>query len=176
MKRFTVQFLSLTLAVFMILSSSTAVFAAENEITDEAVAVREVEYEFEDGGVVVCDALILLDEDYYCVLQGSDEDEEVSAYSYTEKEKTKTFYSTVRDRNGKFIADLTTVVTGVYSYADNYATINSITATYSNAVISGLSYTTAYNGSTATLYITLNGAVIGSITYKLYTNGSLQIV
>lgn len=173
MKRYVVKFLSFSLALFVFFSSSSAVFAAENSTINETASTQ---HKFECGNVVVCDSLILLDEGYYCILEGSDECEEISTYSYTEKVKTGTFYSTVSDRNGNFIADLTTVVTGVYSYADNYATINSISATYSNAVISGLSYTTAYNGNTATLYITLNGAIIGSMTYKLYTNGSLQIV
>lgn len=69
---------------------------------------------------------------------------------------------------------MTLTITGEYSQMENTAVISSVTASYSEAQVSGLSYSVSYNGNTATIYILVNGASIGSLTYQLATNGSLQ--
>lgn len=157
------------LAVSLILSMSITASASEAFVNVE-VPVQ--------GTPVYCENLVLLDDgNYYCVLVETVEDESaIEPFSYPERQKTKTFIHSVNDRNGTFLATLTVTVSGVYSEVEQSAVITSVVASYSNAQISGLSYSVSYNGNTAKLNILLNGLGIGSVSYKLYTNGSLQTI
>lgn len=165
MRKFFLRFLSLITAALFASANCVTVYAAES-ITEPSTI------EIVKGSDIALDTVVIMD-NFVCITVESEESEDASPYAYTEKETTKSFVHTITDRNGNFIATFTTIVSGIYSYADNYATITSVTGSFSNAVITGLSYTVSYSGSTATVYITLNGATIGSLSYKLYTNGSL---
>lgn len=127
------------------------------------------------GNPVRCENLTLLDGgNYYCILLDTIQENENGVLSYPERETTKTFLHAIVDRDGDFVANLTVTVKGIYSQADNYAEITSVSGAYSDQQISGLPYSVSYNGNTAQLNVLLNGLKIGSVSYKLYTNGSLQ--
>ena len=161
------KILNFLLVVSLILSMSITAFASETSSNVETL---------EQGDPVCCENLVLLDNgNYYCVLVETAEDESaIELFRYPERQKTKTFVYSVNNRNGVFIATLTVTVSGVYSEVEQSAVINSVVASYSNEQLSRLSYSVSYNGSTAQLNILLNGLGIGSLSYELYTNGSLQ--
>lgn len=165
MKKFFLLLLSLITVVSLVSMNSVTAYAAENIAESNAIEIVK-------GSDVIVDTVVLMG-DYVCTTTDSEESSVISPYAYTEKEKTKSFVHNITDRNGALVAKFTTTVYGVYSYADDYATIISVSGSFSDAALSGLGYTVSYNGDTATVYITKNGLAIGSITYKLYTNGSL---
>lgn len=159
MRKLCKRLILLGLAVIVLLGNCLPVFAAEDNTATQ-------------GEPVCCEGLTMLDNgNYYCILL--DAVEEAAVFSYPERQVTTTFTHDIVDRNGEFIAMMTTTVTGEYSEVEHTAVISSITAYYSNAQVSGLSYSVSYSGDTATIDILLNGLSIGSSTYKLTTNGSI---
>lgn len=156
---------SLVLAFALIMTMSIPAFAAE---TDEAVeAVNVVQ-----GDAVSTDITIWDNGNYVCVtkkIETTEVSEGITPYATT---VSTSYEHTITDRNGAFVATFTTVVKGTYSSSS--ARITSVTGKYSDAVISGLGYSTTYSGSTATVYITLNGATIGSLGYKISTSGVIS--
>lgn len=160
MKKLSKRLIIFGLTVLILLANCLTAFASE-----DSAAVQ--------GEPVYCENLTILDGgNYYCVLVDTMEGAEV--FSYPERQVTKTFVHNILDRSGEFVAKMTLTITGEYSQMENTAVISSVTASYSEAQVSGLSYSVSYNGNTATIYILVNGASIGSLTYQLATNGSLQ--
>ena len=91
---------------------------------------------------------------------------------FPDKTKTKYFTHRVFDRNGKFMAYLTTSVTGLYSQVDGGSSrIINISESFSGAYANDFSYSTVLNGSTGTIYLYYRGRNAGAIKYGIYTNG-----
>lgn len=94
---------------------------------------------------------------------------------FPDKTKTKYFTHRVFDRNGKFMAYLTTSVTGLYSQVDGGSSrIINISGSFSGAYANNLSYSTVLNGSTGTIYMHYRGINVGAIKYRIYTNGYIE--
>lgn len=165
------KLLNFLLVVSLMLSMCVTAFASETSTTVGTPV---------QGKTVFCENLVLLDDgNYYCILVETVEDKStIEPLSYPERQKTKTFVHNLVDRNGLFVATITVTVSGVYSEVEKSAVINSVVASFSNeqtpGLSAGLSYSVSYNGSTAQLNILRYGQRIGSLSYKLYTNGSLQ--
>lgn len=165
MKKFYVRFFSLVAVLLLVASNGVVAFAAENEDNIEVVQGDSVitDVVIWDNGNYICTTKELETEEIECASEG------IVPYATT---VSKSYEHTITDRNGAFVATFTTVVKGTYSSSS--AKITSVTGTYSDAVISGLSYSTSYSGNTATVYITLNGATIGSLGYKISTSGVIS--
>lgn len=86
----------------------------------------------------------------------------------------ESFKHTIWNSNGDFVAYFTSTVTGVTTGVE--ATILSVTGSFSNAAVSGLSYSASCNGNRATVNILLNGAKIGSLGYKISLDGTISQV
>lgn len=84
------------------------------------------------------------------------------------------FTHQISDRNGRFVANFSTTVTGEVTSVD--ATIVGVTGSFSNQALSGLSYSSTCSGNRATVYIKLNGATIGSLGYKISLDGTISEV
>ena len=166
MKRFLTLFFAIVLAVSFGANNALKSYASEPTVDTKVMDAVQ-------GNPVICDSVLLLDNGYVCLTISSDESDDSTPFGYTEREKSKSFTHQILDKDGVVLANFSTVVYGVYSYADNYARITSVSGNYSNAIITGLSYSVSYNGDTATVSIKLNGVTIGHIYYRLYTNGSL---
>ena len=94
---------------------------------------------------------------------------------FPDKTKTKYFTHRVFDRNGKFMAYLTTSVTALYSQVDGGSSrIINISGSFSGAYANNLSYSTVLNGSTGTIYMHYRGINVGAIKYRIYTNGYIE--
>lgn len=162
------KFLSITLALALVLVMGIPTYAAEESDDNVQEAVESVQ-----GDSVTTNIIIWDDGNYICstreietVVEAS---EEITPYATS---VSKSYEHTITDRNGAFIATFTTTVKG--SYTSSSAKITSVTGSYSDAVISGLSYSVSYSGNTATVSITLNGATIGSLGYKISTSGVIS--
>ena len=94
---------------------------------------------------------------------------------FPDKTKTKYFTHRVFDRNGKFMAYLTTSVTGLYSQVDGGSSrIINISGSFSGAYANNFSYSTVLNGSMGTIYMYYRGINAGAIKYRIYTNGYIE--
>ena len=97
-------------------------------------------------------------------------DDEISVLGYTEKIKTKTFtHSNLFSVNGTSYS-ITATVSGVYSSADDYALIKTITAT-SSPSNSNIWFMVSYNDDQALLQIFHGSTLKKRIKYVMQTNG-----
>lgn len=136
----------------------------------------EIEH-VEKGDSVICTNLVLFDDYYILTTDASIQttvQDDATPYAPVQRFTTKSYSHRIYDLNGAFIATFTTTVKGYYFYPSQEAEIVSVTGAYSNQAISGLSYRVEYNGNTATVNITLNGATIGSLGYKISTDGVIS--
>lgn len=126
--------------------------------------------------------LILLENGFYAIVDEI-ENTELNTQNiqfpilqgFPDKTKTKYFTHRVFDRNGKFMANLTTSVTGLYSQVDGGSSrIINISGSFSGAYANNLSYSTELNGSTGTIYMYYRGINVGAIKYRIYTNGYIE--
>lgn len=126
--------------------------------------------------------LILLENGFYAIVDEI-ENTELNTQNiqfpilqgFPDKTKTKYFTHRVFDRNGKFMAYLTTSVTGLYSQVDGGSSrIINISGSFSGAYANNLSYSTVLNGSTGTIYMHYRGINVGAIKYRIYTNGYIE--
>ena len=160
---------------------------AEEEISTESVSdKREGDTTINSDGtecVVGKDIrmtnLIVLENGFYAIVDET-ENTELNTQNiqfpilqgFPDKTKTKYFTHRVFDRNGKFMAYLTTSVTGLYSQVDGGSSrIINISGSFSGAYANNLSYSTVLNGSTGTIYLYYRGRNAGAIKYGIYTNG-----
>lgn len=170
MKKLSIKIVCFIISAIMILPNCTYASAAE---IAPAIEYNE-EIEVVQGSDIICNSVSIWDGgNYICITEEITGSNSAVPYAYPEREKTASFKHIIHDRNGVLIANFISTVKGIYSDADNYAMITSVTGYYEDAILSGLSYRTTYSGDTATVYITLNGVAIGSITYKQYINGRL---
>ncbi|MCM1150398.1 MAG: hypothetical protein NC319_10015 [Butyricicoccus sp.] len=142
-------------------------------VAAEAFAQDDVEIEYEKGPDLILENVEILDNGWICITQ------EVTVpgnngRSYPEREKTKVFSHTICDRNGIELAVFDVTVTGVYSQADNYATLTSITGSFTGSHAHDFTYTSALSGDTGSATIYFNGLNAGTFSYKIYTNGNIQ--
>ena len=163
---------------------------AEEEISTESVSdKREGDTTINSDGtecVVGKDIrmtnLIMLENGFYAIVDEI-ENTELNTQNiqfpilqgFPDKTKTKYFTHRVFDRNGKFMAYLTTSVTGLYSQVDGGSSrIINISGSFSGAYANNLSYSTVLNGSTGTIYMHYRGINVGAIKYRIYTNGYIE--
>lgn len=157
--------LSLLLALVMSLAMFAPAFAAE------ADAVEYIEHE--NGVDIVLKNVCVLDNGWVCITQEGPND---NSRSYPERESVKNFKHDLNDRNGNVMATLDSTVTGIYSQADNYAMMTGITGTFSGEYASRFSCNPTFNGDIGVLHIYFYGAEVSSISYKIFTNGNIQII
>lgn len=163
----------LILPLMMIFFTSPICVSAvpvDAEITEEA------EIEYLEGKDIICSNIEILDNGFVAVLTSVSESETVldMERSYPEKEKTAVFSHTILDRNGEELGTFTATVKGIYSEADREAYLTSMTGTFSGTYASRLSYTSSINGQTGSVNIYFNGIKVGTLSYKIYTNGNIQ--
>lgn len=161
MKKLAAVFLSLSL----LFSCFPMAFAAETAAQDD------VEIEYEKGQDLILENVEILDNGWICITQEATGD---YGRSYPERENTKVFFHTIFDRDGIEIAVFYATVTGVYSQADNYATLTSITGSFTGDYASRFTYSSALSGATGSATIYFNGLSAATFSYKIFTNGNIQ--
>lgn len=170
MKKISMFILSLAVVFFLLPAQA---HAAETTDLENPNVLAEQGHD-----VIACNVEVCENGEYYIVTElddaNSENQMEVSALIDPDRQTTRQFTHRINDRNGVQMAVLTTTVTAVYSDFDNYAMITNITGSFSQQLFNGFSYTTSLDGDTGTIYIYLNGAYLGSQSYRIYQNGSLQ--
>ena len=123
--------------------------------------------------------LIVLENGFYAIVDET-ENTELNTQNiqfpilqgFPDKTKTKYFTHRIFDRNGNFMLNLTTAVTGLYSQVDGGSSrMLNISESFSGAYANDFSYSTVLNGSTGTIYLYYRGRNAGAIKYGIYTNG-----
>ncbi len=90
-----------------------------------------------------------------------------------EMEKTRIFVHNIVDAQNSIIAVMTVTVKGIYSQADNYAYLTSISASFSGPLASGCTYNSSINGANGSLVMYYYSAALGNLSYHISTNGNI---
>ena len=154
---------SILLTIILTLSFSVLSFASEEII----------EYVQEEGGIFENVKEVKMGGDTFFVITEV-VDEYMSLRAYPDKEVTKVFSHAILDRNGNRMATLHTTVIGVYSEADNTASILSIDGYFSGEYADYSTCSTSINGNTGSISIFFNGVSSGTLTYRISTNGNIS--
>lgn len=97
-----------------------------------------------------------------------------SVRAYPERETDISYSYDIYDRDGILLARLVSTVEGVYSQADGYALVSSVTGGFSGADADRFSCTSSCNGNTGTIAVWCDGSDLVSFSYRLNTNGSVR--
>lgn len=88
---------------------------------------------------------------------------------------TRSFYSNVYYAGGELAGKITTTITGSYSQVKNWDQIEGVRAeAESVSPLLPLNTECSKSGDTATVRIKTNGTTIGSLKYRIYTNGPIS--
>lgn len=162
------------LIVIMVFSFETLVFAANiGDLHD--LGGDKVKYV--SGKNMTAENICVLDNGNICVTNEVFEKvivKDSGTREYPDKEKIKTFCHMIYDWNGIEIAALYSTVSGLYSEVDGSAMLTSITGYYTGTYASKCSYTSVFNANTGSISACFNGLPLGSFSYKIYANGSIQ--
>lgn len=129
---------------------------------------------------VRCENVVIWDSGYTCITTlGKSQitsplmDDAITPYGPVLRETLQEFTHTITDRNGNKLANFCATVTGYYYYPEQDAEITGVAGYFSNTTYSDLSYSTSFNGRTATTTIKKSGLAIGTITYRISTSGTI---
>ena len=128
------------------------------------------------GRTVCADALVLWDNgNYACTtLAWSAAYQPDAPCGAARKNVSAYFNHAITNGSSEFDADFSVTITGEVS--DNDAAITGLTVSLGNPSSGSISYHSLYSGSSATVYIKLNGAAIGSLGYKISLDGPISEV
>lgn len=134
----------------------------EVEFADAMVIEMKNIYVFPDG--TICE----MREGPECEMYYNDTD------GPSERIKTKTFTYVLTGTGGVYLATATATVTGVYSQADGYAYLTSITASFTGPAAYMYTWSSSISGDTGSLDLILDSTVYITLHYKIYPNGTIQ--
>lgn len=167
--------------VFALLISAApmTVFASEKESNQEDYGYlgnADISY-FADSGFVII--TMEADEDGNPIgtmpeLEKIQQNGDAEICGEVAKTITKQFSSNVYYSGGEYAGKVVTTITASYSQVENWAQVEGVRAEAESA--SSLLLLTpecSMSGDTATVYIKANGITIGSLKYRVYTNGTI---
>ena len=172
MKRLICTVLSILLAFVIITPVGTA--DSGTEANEECLSSDdEMEYEVTEHIIPVT---IRDTENGVCYTWWGEETEEIDmSKGVPEKTKTRTFDHYYYSVDHQYMGMITSVVTGVYSQADNYALITSITPSVSGPNAVDFSTSVTISGDTGYLYVYFLGIYYTTHTYHIDPNGTIGL-
>ena len=99
---------------------------------------------------------------------------EFDEFALVEKETSRQFRHSIKDRNGKVLATALSTVTGWYSSLDNWSSITNISVSFSGTYANSFTYkVNASSGNTRSVTLYFNGVEAGTLNYKISTSGTI---
>ena len=170
------KFLALLLSLMMVFLLAPSTYASElPEISDEILGN---DMEPTPGKDLILENFMVMDQGLLAVTElVSLEDEEIFNETKGHPERIATAYFTHRiyDTNGIELAVFHSTVKGIYSEADGYANLSSITGYFTGPYATRFMYGTYITGDTGVAQVRFDGLHTGTFRYKIYTNGNIVI-
>lgn len=166
--------LALLLSLMMVFLLAPSTYASElPEISDEILGN---DMEPTQGKDLILENFMVMDQGLLAVTElVSSEDEEIFNETKGHPERIATAYFTHRiyDTNGIEMVVFHSTVKGIYSEADGYANLSSITGYFTGPYATRFVYGTFIAGNLGAAEVGFNGALLGIFQYKIYTNGNI---
>lgn len=165
--------LILFLMVVFLLSIASPFAAAIND----TVEAKPVIYSVQKGQDIILENVQAYPEQgIYIITEalGAGNSLNISPMTDTDRQVVESFRHTIYGSGGAVLAVCLATVTGTCSWVDNWAQIDSITASFAGNFAHDMSYTTSTGGQNGYLYLYFNGLSLGTMTYKITPNGNIS--